>query len=393
MAARIRATSRDAWCAWRSRTSGLPTRARSRSRSMRPRPTSGSARRKANWHWRRRCVYLAVAAKSQCRLHRLQRGARIRAERRLAARADAPAQRADEADEGTRLRQGLPLRARRGGRLRGGRKLLSRRHGAAAFYEPASGLEARIRERLAELRARDAERRKDRSRAAALARSSPDCAEPAQRNRHAMRPHITQSSLTRFQRRTRLRHLVPRSRGDQQQTQPGGPTAVTRFTMLDIHLLRKDLPAPSPASPSGLRARRRGLQCARGRAQGGAGSRRGAAGAAQRAVEADRHAEVASGEDTSAVMAEVAAIPATRSRAARRELGAHAGAAERVPARRPEPPHASVPAGRSTEDNVEVRRWGEPSRSTSRSRDHVDLGAALGSTSTRRRSSRVRASR
>src|SRR5262249_37147693 len=37
-------------------------------------------------------------------------------------------QRADQAHEGPGLRQGLPVRARRGRRLRGGRELLARRH-------------------------------------------------------------------------------------------------------------------------------------------------------------------------------------------------------------------------------------------------------------------------
>jgi seryl-tRNA synthetase len=41
-------------------------------------------------------------------------------------------------------------------------------------------------------------------------------------------------------------------------------------------------------------------------------------------------------------------------------------------------PHASVPAGRSADDNVEVRRWGEPKRFDFAVRDHVDLGTPLG---------------
>ena len=44
----------------------------------------------------------------------------------------------------------------------------------------------------------------------------------------------------------------------------------------------------------------------------------------------------------------------------------------------PNLPHESVPAGRSEDDNVEVRRWGEPPVLGFAPRDHVDLGEALG---------------
>src|SRR5690606_5508630 len=46
-------------------------------------------------------------------------------------------------------------------------------------------------------------------------------------------------------------------------------------------------------------------------------------------------------------------------------------------ARVPNPPHASVPDGKDENDNVELRRWGEP-RSAAGTRDHADLGEALG---------------
>ena len=73
-------------------------------------------------------IYLACAPKIERGLPRIRRGARIHQGRRLAAGAAAPAQRADEAHEAARLRQGLPLRARRGGRVRRGRALLSGQH-------------------------------------------------------------------------------------------------------------------------------------------------------------------------------------------------------------------------------------------------------------------------
>jgi len=44
----------------------------------------------------------------------------------------------------------------------------------------------------------------------------------------------------------------------------------------------------------------------------------------------------------------------------------------------PNLPHDSVPAGRSEDDNVELRRWGAPPVFAFAPRDHVDLGEALG---------------
>ena len=44
----------------------------------------------------------------------------------------------------------------------------------------------------------------------------------------------------------------------------------------------------------------------------------------------------------------------------------------------PNIPHASVPAGKGAEDNVEVRRWGSPRSFDFAVKDHVDIGAGLG---------------
>ncbi|MEK6750345.1 MAG: serine--tRNA ligase [Pseudomonadota bacterium] len=44
----------------------------------------------------------------------------------------------------------------------------------------------------------------------------------------------------------------------------------------------------------------------------------------------------------------------------------------------PNLPHASVPDGKSENDNVEVRRWGTPRQFEYTPRDHVDVGAFLG---------------
>jgi seryl-tRNA synthetase len=44
----------------------------------------------------------------------------------------------------------------------------------------------------------------------------------------------------------------------------------------------------------------------------------------------------------------------------------------------PNVPHPSVPVGKSAEDNVEIRRWGEPRRFAFEPRPHYDVGEALG---------------
>jgi len=44
----------------------------------------------------------------------------------------------------------------------------------------------------------------------------------------------------------------------------------------------------------------------------------------------------------------------------------------------PNLPHESVPVGSSSEQNAEVRRWGDPRKFDFKPRDHVDLGAHLG---------------
>ena len=44
----------------------------------------------------------------------------------------------------------------------------------------------------------------------------------------------------------------------------------------------------------------------------------------------------------------------------------------------PNIPHKSVSAGKTEEDNEEVRRWGEPPKFDFEAKDHVDLGEALG---------------
>ena len=85
----------------------------------------------------------------------------------------------------------------------------------------------------------------------------------------------------------------------------------------------------------------------------------------------------AKGEDTSAALAESAGIGD--------ELKALEARLSEVQARMgdfllgvPNVPHASVPAGRSADDNVEVRRVGAPRAFDFPVKDHVDVGARLG---------------
>ncbi len=85
----------------------------------------------------------------------------------------------------------------------------------------------------------------------------------------------------------------------------------------------------------------------------------------------------AKGEDTAAVMAEVAGLG--------NELKLATEHNDAIQARQndwllslPNLPHESVPAGGSADENLEVRRWGEPPALGFKPRDHVDVGAPLG---------------
>ena len=83
------------------------------------------------------------------------------------------------------------------------------------------------------------------------------------------------------------------------------------------------------------------------------------------------------GEDASAVMTQVAAIPERL-----KELEARLADVQRrqqdLLLGVPNLPHASVPLGKSSDDNMELRRWGEPRRFDFEVKDHVDVGAPLG---------------
>jgi len=85
----------------------------------------------------------------------------------------------------------------------------------------------------------------------------------------------------------------------------------------------------------------------------------------------------AKGEDTSAIMAEVANLGdelkqlETRLEQIQQELNAFLSVI-------PNTPHASVPVGKSEEDNVEVRKVGNVPKFSFEVRDHVSIGEGLG---------------
>ena len=85
----------------------------------------------------------------------------------------------------------------------------------------------------------------------------------------------------------------------------------------------------------------------------------------------------AAGQDIQPLLAQVAGLGDALKQAEER-LEAIQREIEEIAMGIPNIPHASVPDGRDENDNVEVRRWGEPRRFDFEPKDHVDLGAALG---------------
>jgi len=147
--------------------------------------------------------------------------------------------------------------------------------------------------------------------------------------------------------------------------------------MLDINLLRKDLDAVAArlrarpydldtAAFSALEAERKTVQVATEDLQ------------AQRNALSKQVGQMKSrGEDVSAVLAEVGQIP-ERVKALEAQLADIQSRMQALLTDAPNLPHASVPVGRSEQDNVEIRRWGVPRAFDFAVRDHVDVGAALG---------------
>jgi len=83
------------------------------------------------------------------------------------------------------------------------------------------------------------------------------------------------------------------------------------------------------------------------------------------------------GEDTTALMAEVAGLP-DRVKALEEELAQIQAELADFLSVVPNLPHESVPAGASEADNVEVRRWGTPREFDFEVKDHTDVGQPLG---------------
>ena len=85
----------------------------------------------------------------------------------------------------------------------------------------------------------------------------------------------------------------------------------------------------------------------------------------------------AKGEDTSAVMAQVAGI-ADELKASAERLEVLLAELQSLLLAVPNLPHESVPVGSDESGNVEVRRWGTPQTYAFAPKDHVDLGEPLG---------------
>ena len=147
--------------------------------------------------------------------------------------------------------------------------------------------------------------------------------------------------------------------------------------MLDIQLLRKDL----PAVVAGLKRRGfdfdesqfRALEDERKKVQ----SRTEELQAKRNALSKQIGMLKGKGEDPSSVMAEVAGIgdEVRENETKLADIQQRQEAFLRVI---PNIPRAEVPNGASSEDNVEVRRWGTPRIFDFPVKDHVDVGAKLG---------------
>jgi len=147
--------------------------------------------------------------------------------------------------------------------------------------------------------------------------------------------------------------------------------------MLDIQLLRKDL----PAALAGLKRRGfafdeagfRALEDERKKLQSRTEELQGKRNTLSKQVGVLK----AKGEDASAVLAEVGGLGD--------ELKANEGALAAVQVKQeaflrviPNIPRAEVPDGASEKDNVEVRRWGTPRAFDFPVKDHVDVGNGIG---------------
>ena len=85
----------------------------------------------------------------------------------------------------------------------------------------------------------------------------------------------------------------------------------------------------------------------------------------------------ASGEDIAPLLAEVAEL-GEKLKAGEVRLAEIQSELNEILQGVPNIPHADVPEGKSEDDNVEIRRWGEPAQFDFEPKDHVDLGVAQG---------------
>jgi seryl-tRNA synthetase len=147
--------------------------------------------------------------------------------------------------------------------------------------------------------------------------------------------------------------------------------------MLDIQLLRKDL----PAAVAGLKRRGfafdeaafRSLEEERKRLQSRTEELQGKRNALSKQIGMLK----GKGEDASAVMKEVGGL-GDEVKANETALGALQEKLNAFVRGLPNIPRPEVPEGKTSDDNVEVRRWGEPRKFDFAVRDHVDVGTALG---------------
>src|SRR6266545_7237348 len=143
--------------------------------------------------------------------------------------------------------------------------------------------------------------------------------------------------------------------------------------MLDINLLRTDLPAVAAALAKrgvtlntrtfeALEARRKDIQTRTQELQ-----------ARRNALSKQIGVAKGKGEDASALLAEVAGIGDTTKRL-EAELDRVQRELREFLLDLPNLSHASTPVGASPEDNVEIRRWGAPRAFDFPIKDHTDIG-------------------
>jgi seryl-tRNA synthetase len=146
--------------------------------------------------------------------------------------------------------------------------------------------------------------------------------------------------------------------------------------MLDIQLLRKDL----PAAVAGLKRRGfdfteddfKALEEERRKLQSRTEELQGKRNTLSKQVGILK----GKGEDASAVLKEVGGI-GDELKSNEAALGAVQDKMAAFLRVIPNIPRADVPDGRNEHDNVEVRRWGEPRKFDFPAKDHVDIGEGL----------------